>query len=87
MGQEAVTTVNTSQAGQGNLGCRVIGPRGQDVDAGVERNNDGTTAVFYVPREKGEYLVDIKFGGQTIPNGRFKQTVSAPSPPFVSVMD
>lgn len=35
-------------------------------------NGDGTISIYFSILEAGEYTVNIKFGGQTIPGGTYK---------------
>lgn len=35
-------------------------------------NGDGTISIFFSILEEGEYTVNIKYGGQTIPGGTYK---------------
>lgn len=39
-------------------------------------NKDGTYNVYYKAIEQGDYKVDLKFGGQPIPNGSFSIKVT-----------
>ena len=42
----------------------------------MEDNRDGTYKVYFRVDKPGEYVLDIKFGGETIPEGRYTFTVS-----------
>ena len=46
-----------------------------DVDIDIVDNGDGTVSVMYTPRKPGAYTLEMKFGGETIPNGVFTQQV------------
>ncbi|UYV73976.1 cher [Cordylochernes scorpioides] len=71
--EEYCLTVDTQQAGQGQVNCRAapIPPSNKepDVDIEVQDNLDGTMSIFYTVKEVGQYKITIKFGGQPIPNG------------------
>ena len=47
-----------------------------NVDCKVAKNPDGTYSVKYKVQEPGDYIIEIKYGGQVVPNGTFKFTVS-----------
>ena len=47
---------------------------GPDVD--VEDNRDGTYKVYFRVDKPGDYVLNIKFGGETIPDGLYTFTVS-----------
>lgn len=83
MGDEASVTVDTSKAGPGNLMCRatqVSGGRSVDLPVEVEANDDGTSTAYFLPKETGPVLVELRYGGQLIPNGKYTQEVSPISP-------
>ncbi|VDN96536.1 unnamed protein product [Rodentolepis nana] len=77
VGDETSVTVDTSKAGPGNLMCRaiqVINGRPIDLPTEVEVNDDGTSTAYFIPKEKGPVQVELRFGGQLIPNGKYTQT-------------
>ena len=85
VGEECVINLDTSEAGEGRITCRIGSNVESDVDIDIVDNGDGTISVMYTPRKEGAYTLEIKFGGQTIPNGTFTQQVQsqslfAPSP-------
>ena len=43
----------------------------------VEDNRDGTYKVYFRVDKPGEYVLNIKFGGETIPDGLYTFTVSS----------
>ena len=75
VGEECVITINTSEAGQGNVTCRIRSNVGADVDIDIVDNGDGTVSLMYTPRVPGAYTLNIKFGGQPVPKGQFTQQV------------
>ena len=77
VGEECVINLDTSEAGQGRITCRIGSNVESDVDIDIVDNGDGTISVMYTPRQPGAYTLEIKFGGQTIPNGTFTQQVMA----------
>ncbi|PAA52508.1 hypothetical protein BOX15_Mlig001981g2 [Macrostomum lignano] len=73
--QEAIITVDTSDAGTGKVTCRIRAPNDSELDIDLEENDDGTVSLYYTPRQPGMQTIEIKFGGQVIPNGEIKQEV------------
>lgn len=76
VGKVSVFKLDPSKAGEGRITCRVDSKADNDVDVEIIDNGDGTVDVAYTPKKPGQYDVDIKFGGKTIPNGKFAQQVS-----------
>ena len=81
VGEEYEIKLDTSEAGEGRIMCRierkvwnyvVIQPTDVYCD-------DGFTTVIYIPLHSGDYTLEIKFGGQIIPNGTFTQQVRSHS--------
>lgn len=75
VGEECVININTEEAGYGNVTCRIHSNTGSDVDIDIVDNGDGTVSVMYTPRVPGAYTLNLKFGGQPIPNGTITQQV------------
>ena len=75
VGEECVININTADAGYGNITCHIRSTSGSDVDIDVVDNGDGTVSILYTPRLPGAYTLNIKFGGQPVPNGDFVQQV------------
>ncbi|EUB63537.1 Filamin-A [Echinococcus granulosus] len=76
VGDETSVTVDTSRAGPGNLMCRatqVSGGRSIDLPVEVEANDDGTSTAYLLPKEAGPVQVELRYGGQLIPNGKYTQ--------------
>lgn len=46
-----------------------------DLDIDIEDNGDGTFSIYYTVKDAGEYTLNIKFGGQPIPEGFYTFTV------------
>jgi len=69
IGESYTITVDTRDAGQGNVTCHIRSANGNDLDIDIEDNNDGTFNIFYTPHNPGNYTIKIKFGGQDVPNG------------------
>ncbi|ELU02480.1 hypothetical protein CAPTEDRAFT_100274 [Capitella teleta] len=78
VGEECVINVNTEEAGTGNVTCRIHSNTGSDVDIDIVDNGDGTVSVMYTPRVPGAYTLNLKFGGQPIPNGTITQQAVEP---------
>ncbi|CAH8854631.1 unnamed protein product [Trichobilharzia szidati] len=82
VGKENVITVDTSLGGKGRLTCQVIQQPTKQSSATAtllpvetEDNGDGSTCVYYTPTQLGELNVELRYGGQLIPNGEFTQKV------------
>lgn len=72
IGEEYCVTVNANEAGNGAITCHITSSNTSgDVDIHVEDNGDGTFSVFYSVKEKGDYSINIKFGGNPVPGGSF----------------
>jgi filamin len=76
VGEDYSISVDTREAGQGNVTCHIKTSNGNDLDIDIEDNGDGTFNIFYTPHNPGNYTIKLKFGGQDIPNGDLVVTVS-----------
>ncbi|XP_044766045.1 filamin-A isoform X1 [Coccinella septempunctata] len=74
-GESYCITVNTENAGQGAVTCRIRSTSGSDLDINVVDNGDGTVSIYYTVKDSGEYTINIKFGGQPVPGGFYTFTV------------
>ncbi|CAH1153671.1 unnamed protein product [Phaedon cochleariae] len=68
-GQPCRITVNTENAGNGAVTCKIKSVDGGDLDINIVDNGDNTVSIFYTVEDAGEYTINIKFGGQTVPGG------------------
>jgi len=77
VGEETFITLNKASAGLGQVTCHVINTStSTEVKSQVIDNHDGTVTVKYTPTEPGQYTMDVKYGGVTIPAiGRIVQQV------------
>ncbi|XP_014206619.1 filamin-A [Copidosoma floridanum] len=76
-GEEYCITVDTEDAGRGAVTCRIRSTSGsEDVDVDVEENTDGTVDIYYKVADEGDYTLNLKFGGQPVPNGLYTFTAS-----------
>ncbi|KAL3851735.1 hypothetical protein ACJMK2_015452 [Sinanodonta woodiana] len=69
--KETVITVDASQAGTGKVTCRIRSPSGSEIDIDIVENVDGTFSILFTPTFPGTYSINIKFGGQSIPEGEY----------------
>lgn len=76
VGQECVIKIDTGEAGQGAITCRISTTGDADVDLDIVDNDDGTVSLMYTPRLPGAHTLNIKFGGQPVPDGVITQKVS-----------
>ncbi|CAG7722272.1 unnamed protein product [Allacma fusca] len=79
IGQEYCITVNAKNAGDGAVTCRIRSTSGNDLDIEVEDNNDGTFSIYYTVKDEAEYTLNIKFGGQSVPEGFYTFTAETQS--------
>jgi hypothetical protein len=47
-----------------------------DLDIDIEDNGDDTFSIYYTVKDAGDYTLNVKFGGQPVPNGFYTFTVS-----------
>uniref|UniRef100_A0A8C4N1W2 Calponin-homology (CH) domain-containing protein n=1 Tax=Eptatretus burgeri TaxID=7764 RepID=A0A8C4N1W2_EPTBU len=73
VGHPAQFSIDTRQAGQGNLSLTVEGPSEAKLEC-VD-NGDGTCSVSYLPVEAGDYLINILFAGTHVPGSPFQATI------------
>lgn len=85
VGKECVIKLDPSQAGEGQITCRIDSKADNDVDIEIIDNGDGTVNIAYTPKKPGAYNTDIKFGGKTIPDGKFTQQVSLDSSSLINL--
>ena len=76
VGEQCVINIGRSEAGLGHVTCRIGSNADSDVDVAIVDNGDGTVSAQYTPRKVGAYTLDINFGGNTIPHGKFTHIVS-----------
>ncbi|XP_017775738.1 PREDICTED: filamin-A isoform X2 [Nicrophorus vespilloides] len=73
-GEEYRITVNTENAGIGAVTCKIRSTSGSDLDINIFDNGDGTFTILYNVQDAGEYTINLKFGGQTVPGGFYTFT-------------
>jgi len=78
VGEECVINIDPSEAGPGNVTCRIASNSDSDVEIAVVDNGDGTVSIMYTPLKPGAYTLEIKFGGSMIPDGNFTQQALGP---------
>ncbi|XP_053682434.1 filamin-A isoform X2 [Sabethes cyaneus] len=70
-GKKNHVAVDAREAGTGAVTCKIVShSEASDVDLEVIEK-DGFFDIFYTLKNPGDYDLDIKFGGQNIPNGTF----------------
>ncbi|KXJ81623.1 hypothetical protein RP20_CCG018729 [Aedes albopictus] len=70
-GKKNHVAVDAREAGTGAVTCKIVShSEAGDVDLEVIEK-DGFFDIFYTLKDPGDYDLDIKFGGQHIPNGTF----------------
>ncbi|KAL8582065.1 hypothetical protein ACOMHN_028046 [Nucella lapillus] len=71
VGQEKVITVDATDGGKGHVTCRVRTPSGTDTDIDIVDRGDGIYTIAFTPQSLGDHEVEIKYGGNLIPNGKY----------------
>uniref|UniRef100_A0A2S2QCD4 Filamin-A n=1 Tax=Sipha flava TaxID=143950 RepID=A0A2S2QCD4_9HEMI len=66
-------TIDTKKAGQGGLGVTVEGPCEAAINC--RDNGDGTCSVAYMPKEAGDYVINITFNDRPIPGSPFNALI------------
>lgn len=70
-GKKNHVALDAREAGTGAVTCKILShSEAGDVDLEVIEK-DGFFDIFYTLKDPGDYDLDIKFGGQNIPNGTF----------------
>ncbi|XP_039436619.1 filamin-A isoform X4 [Culex pipiens pallens] len=70
-GKKNHVALDAREAGTGAVTCKIVShSEASDVDLEVIEK-DGFFDIFYTLKDPGDYDLDIKFGGQNIPNGTF----------------
>ncbi|BFZ10498.1 hypothetical protein BsWGS_13537 [Bradybaena similaris] len=72
VGKETVITVDATRAGVGKVTCRIRTDSGTDIDIDIVEQADGTFSISFIPQFPGSYTIEIKFGGEVIPNGSYR---------------
>ncbi|KAL8212536.1 UNVERIFIED_CONTAM: hypothetical protein K2H54_050177 [Gekko kuhli] len=68
VGEAGLLNVDCSEAGPGKLDMEAVPDSGSKADVEVQDNKDGTYAVTYVPRSAGMHTLQMKYGGEPVPN-------------------
>ncbi|GIY01877.1 filamin-A [Caerostris darwini] len=61
-------TIDTKEAGKAELDVQIKRPDGKPLKSQVVDNKDGTYKVRYVPEDVGPHKINVKYGGQDVPN-------------------
>ncbi|VDM02363.1 unnamed protein product [Schistocephalus solidus] len=76
--QPCTINVNPTEAGPGKVVGHVTGPTGAPCDVQTMPMPNGHVNVCYTPQMRGDHVVEILFGGQVVPGGRFNQKAVNP---------
>ncbi|XP_060579330.1 filamin-C-like isoform X2 [Ruditapes philippinarum] len=74
--------IDTREAGYGQLGLAMDGPRRSKVNMDLIDNEDGTCKAVYKPKTPGNYVIMVTYGGQHIPGSPFDIIVEEPAEPM-----
>ncbi|XP_075900104.1 filamin-C-like isoform X3 [Nelusetta ayraudi] len=66
VGEDAVFTVDCSEAGEAELTVRIVSDSGAEAEVHVRDEGDGVYTVTYIPRLHGMYTITIQYGGQQV---------------------
>jgi filamin len=69
--KEKTIIVDASHAGVGKITCRIRTESGSDIDIDIVEREDGSFSIAFTPQFLGDYTIEIKFGGELIPNGSY----------------
>ncbi|XP_076469743.1 LOW QUALITY PROTEIN: filamin-A-like [Babylonia areolata] len=69
--KETVITVDAAEAGNGKVTCRIRQPNGSEIDIDIIDKGDGTFSISFTPQFPGDYTIEIKFGGNLVPEGDY----------------
>ncbi|XP_043802399.1 filamin-A isoform X2 [Apis laboriosa] len=75
LGKQNVFTVNASDAGNNILYVGVYGPKGPCDEVSMKHTGRNNYNVNYLVRERGEYIVIVKWGDEHIPGSPYKVEV------------
>ncbi|XP_043522612.1 filamin-A isoform X2 [Frieseomelitta varia] len=75
LGKQNVFTVNASDAGNNILYVGVYGPKGPCDEVSMKHTGRNNYNVSYMVRERGEYIVIVKWGDDHIPGSPYKVEV------------
>ncbi|XP_043469574.1 filamin-A isoform X2 [Leptopilina heterotoma] len=75
LGKQNQFTVNATDAGNNILYCGVYGPKGPCEEVYVKHAGRNNYNVSYLVRERGEYIVIVKWGDDHIPGSPYKVEV------------
>lgn len=64
--------INTKTAGEGDISVAIKNPQGKSLVPKMEKIEDGTYQVNFVPDECGPYNVSITYGGQHVEGSPFE---------------
>lgn len=73
--------VDMKDAGFGDLGIMIEGPRKSKVESECYDNEDGTCKVVYRPTKPGTFYISVLFGGDHIKGSPFQIEVEEPAEP------
>jgi filamin len=81
--QETWFVVHTQGAGRGELVANTRGPHGEVpmISTPATEYGPGAVKYSYTPKESGELVITIKYGGDQIPGSRFRVEVHPPPRP------
>ena len=70
-GQEAVITIDSSQAGPGRVHCIIEQPNGENLSNDVVENRPHVHDVFFTPQITGPHNINLYYGGAHVPKSPY----------------
>ena len=77
VGKTLTVDVDTRAAGEGGLALSLSGP--EQVQMNCDDHKDGTATLSFTPKTAGEYKLDVKFAGESVPGSEFRIPVIDPT--------
>ncbi len=72
VGEKGEFTIDTTEAGHGNISVNVTGPEGQFlVDLNQDLEQEKLFLASYLPQKAGRYTIDVTWGGEQVPDSPF----------------
>uniref|UniRef100_A0A674CK10 Filamin C n=1 Tax=Salmo trutta TaxID=8032 RepID=A0A674CK10_SALTR len=67
-GEPAYFTVDCTSAGEAELTIEIVSESGAQAEVHIQKTDEGTFSVTYIPPFHGTHTITIKYGGHVVPN-------------------
>ena len=78
VGDDADFKVHTKGAGEGDLNVQVTGPGGTEERIVIRKIDQWTFECVYTPKKPGQYVVNVRYGGEHVTKSPFKVQIGPP---------